>query len=176
MPEGWLRDLCLSLAPCPEIAEKITHTIIDNPPAAATKGNFIREGVNPELDRLRKISSGGKEYVAALQQKEAARSGISSLKIGFNNVFGYYLEVTNVHKNKVPGDWTRKQTLAGAERYITPELKEYEEQITGADEKIMALEAEVYEKLLLSLQHTLSPPPGEWTEISHPGLPALLCS
>jgi DNA mismatch repair protein MutS len=157
LPDGWLRDLCLSLAPCPEIAEKITHTIVDNAPAAATKGNFIREGVNPELDRLRKISSGGKEYVAALQQKEAARSGISSLKIGFNNVFGYYLEVTNVHKNKVPGDWTRKQTLAGAERYITPELKEYEEQITGADEKIMALEAEVYEKLLLSLQHTLSP-------------------
>ncbi len=109
------------------------------------------------MDRLRKIASGGKEYVAALQQKEAARSGISSLKIGFNNVFGYYLEVTNVHKNKVPGDWTRKQTLAGAERYITPELKEYEEQITGAEEKIMALEAEIYEKLLLSLQHTLSP-------------------
>jgi DNA mismatch repair protein MutS len=157
LPESWLRDLCLSLAPCPDIAKKITHTIADNPPAAAAKGNCIREGVNPELDRLRQISSGGKEYVATLQQKEAGRSGISSLKIGFNGVFGYYLEVTNTHKNKVPADWIRKQTLAGAERYVTPELKEYEEQITGAEEKIMALELDIYEQLLLSLQDTLSP-------------------
>jgi len=157
LPESWLRELCLSLDPCPAVAEKIAHTIADNPPATAAKGNCIREGVNPELDRLRGISSGGKGYVASLQQKEAARSGISSLKIGFNNVFGYYLEVTNSHKSKVPVDWIRKQTLAGAERYITPELKEYEEQITGADEKIMGLEGEIYEELLLFLQDTLSP-------------------
>jgi DNA mismatch repair protein MutS len=156
-PEGWLRDLCLSLDPCPAVAEKIQHTITDNPPAAAAKGNFIREGVHRELDRLRQISSGGKEYVASLQQTEATRSGISSLKVGFNSVFGYYLEVTNSHKNKVPADWIRKQTLAGAERYITPELKEYEEQITGADEKIIALELEIYEQLLLFLQDTLAP-------------------
>jgi DNA mismatch repair protein MutS len=157
LPESWLRDLCLSLDPCPTVAKKIAHTIADNPPAAAAKGNCIREGVHPELDRLRQISSGAKEVVASLQQKEAARSGISSLKIGFNGVFGYYLEVTNSHKSKVPGDWIRKQTLAGAERYITPELKEYEEQITGADEKIMALELGVYEELLLSLQDSLAP-------------------
>jgi DNA mismatch repair protein MutS len=157
LPESWLRVLCLSLDPCPAVAEKIAHTIADNPPSAAAKGNCIRERVHPELDRLRKISSGGKEYVASLQQKEASRSGISSLKVGFNNVFGYYLEVTNSHKSKVPGDWIRKQTLAGAERYITPELKEYEEQIIGADEKIMALEGEVYEDLLLFLQDTLAP-------------------
>jgi DNA mismatch repair protein MutS len=157
LPECWLRDLCLSLDPCPAVAEKIAHTIADNPPAAAAKGNCIREGVHPELDRLRQTSSGGKEYVASLQQKEAARSGISSLKVGFNNVFGYYLEVTNSHKSKVPVDWIRKQTLAGAERYITPELKEREEEILGADEKIMALELQVYEELLLSLQDTLAP-------------------
>ena len=157
LPECWLRDLCLSLDPCPAVAEKIAHTIADNPPAAAAKGNCIRGGVHPELDRLRQTSSGGKEYVASLQQKEAARSGISSLKVGFNNVFGYYLEVTNSHKSKVPVDWIRKQTLAGAERYITPELKEREEEILGADEKIMALELQVYEELLLSLQDTLAP-------------------
>jgi DNA mismatch repair protein MutS len=156
-PEGWLRDLCLSLDPCPAVAEKIQHTITDNPPATASKGNFIRDGVHPELDRLRQISSGGKEYVASLQQKEAIRSGISSLKVGFNNVFGYYLEVTNSHKNKVPSDWIRKQTLAGAERYITPELKEREEEIIGAEDKILALEGDIYEQLLLFLQDTLTP-------------------
>jgi len=157
LPDGWLHDLCLSLDPCPAVAEKILHTITDNPPAAATKGDCIRNGVDPELDRLRKIAAGGKEYLVELQQKEAGRSGISSLKIGFNSVFGYYLEVTNSHKNKVPADWIRKQTLAGAERYITPELKEYEEQITGAETRILALELEIYEKLLLFLQDTIAP-------------------
>ena len=154
---GWLRDLCLSLDPCPEVAEKISHTIADTPPAAAAKGDFIRNKVNAELDRLRDIANGTKEFIATLQQKEATRSGISSLKVGFNSVFGYYLEVTNAHKNKVPADWIRKQTLAGAERYITPELKQYEEQITGAEDKIKTLELEIYEKLLLFLQDTLAP-------------------
>ena len=156
-PRGWLREICLSLDPCRAVAAKIAGTIVDNPPAGISKGSVIRENVHPELDRLRRIASGGKEYVAALQQKEAGRSGISSLKIGFNNVFGYYLEVTNTHKNKVPADWIRKQTLAGAERYVTPELKEYEEQITGAEEKIMAIELEIYEQLLLFLQDNLAP-------------------
>ena len=156
-PAGWLRDLCLSLDPCPAVAEKVLHTITDHPPATATKGDCIRNGIHTELDRLRQIASGGKEFVAALQQKEAGRSGISSLKIGFNSVFGYYLEVTNSHKNKVPADWIRKQTLAGAERFITPELKEYEEQITGAEDKIMALELEIYEQLLVYLQENIAP-------------------
>jgi len=101
---------------------------------------------------LRNIASGGKEYLVRLQQQEADKTGISSLKIGFNNVFGYYLEVTNSHKNKVPAEWMRKQTLANAERYITAELKEYEEKITGAEEKILAIELDIYEKLLLELQ------------------------
>ena len=156
-PAGWLRDLCLSLDPCPSVADRIGRTIADSPPAVISKGDFIRSGVSAELDKLRQIANGGKEYVASLQQKEAGRSGISSLKVGFNNVFGYYLEVTNSHRNKVPADWIRKQTLAGAERYITPELKEYEEQITGAEDKIRTLELEIYEQLLLFLQDTLAP-------------------
>jgi len=156
-PDGWLHDLCIRLDPCPAVAEKIKATIADNPPVAAAKGDCIRSGINEELDKLRKIASGGKEYLVELQQKEAGRSGISSLKIGFNNVFGYYLEVTNAHKNKVPADWTRKQTLAGAERYITPELKEYEEQITGAEEKTLALELELYEQLMVFLQEAIAP-------------------
>ena len=156
-PPGWLKDLCQRLDPCDSVKEKILATITDNPPATAAKGDTIRSGISEELDRLRKIATGGKEYLVELQQKEAARSGISSLKIGFNNVFGYYLEVTNTHKNKVPAEWMRKQTLANAERYITPELKEYEEQITGAEEKILAIELELYEKLLSFLQESIAP-------------------
>jgi DNA mismatch repair protein MutS len=156
-PEGWLRYLCLSLDPSPAIAERIHHTIADNPPATAAKGDCIRGGVSAELDHLRKIAAGGREYLVGLQQKEAGRSGISSLKIGYNSVFGYYLEVTNAHRNKVPADWIRKQTLAGAERYITEELKRYEEQITSAEDKIMTLELETYEQLLLFLQDSIAP-------------------
>ncbi len=104
---------------------------------------MINSNVNKELDELRKIAHSGKNYLIQLQQKEAEATGISSLKIGFNNVFGYYLEVTNSHKNKVPAEWMRKQTLTNAERYITPELKEYEEKITGAEEKILQIELEV---------------------------------
>jgi DNA mismatch repair protein MutS len=156
-PAGWLKDRCLQLDPRPDLVEKIFSTIAENPPVSTAKGDSIRSGVNDELDRIRKIATGGKEYLVELQQKEAARSGISSLKIGFNNVFGYYLEVTNAHKNKVPSDWMRKQTLAGAERYITPELKEYEEQITGAETRTLALELEIYEGLLAFLQQAISP-------------------
>ncbi len=137
--------------------EQILQHISENPPALAIKGNMIREGIHAELDHLRNIATGGKEYLATLQQKEAEATGISSLKIAFNNVFGYYLEVTNSHKNKVPAAWMRKQTLTNAERYITPELKEYEEKITGAEEKIMAIELELYDRLLLELQNYIAP-------------------
>src|SRR5258707_8141169 len=123
----------------------------------AAKGGILREGVHEELDLLRKIASGGKEYLVELQQQEATATGISSLKIGFNNVFGYYLEVTNAHKSKVPETWMRKQTLANAERYITAELKEYEETITGAEEKILVLELGLYEQLLANLQEFIAP-------------------
>jgi DNA mismatch repair protein MutS len=156
-PEGWLHTAAGQLNPCPEIHERILAAIADNPPAVATKGGTIRAGVNAELDELRNIAANGKEYLIRLQQKEAERSGITSLKIGFNNVFGYYLEVTNSHKSRVPSEWMRKQTLANAERYITPELKEYEEKITGAEEKIFTLESSIYEQLLAALQVAIAP-------------------
>ncbi len=153
----YLKRLGDALNPCPYIADKIFKEIVENPPAMAAKGGMMNNGVNNELDELRKISHSGKEYLTQLQQKEAERTGISSLKIGFNNVFGYYLEVTNSHKNKVPTEWMRKQTLTNAERYITPELKEYEEKITGAEEKILRIELELFEALLTELFDYLSP-------------------
>lgn len=154
--EPLLQNAAARLDPCPAVLERIKATISDNPPAVAAKGDTIRTGIHPELDRLRKIATGGKAYLVELQQKEAERSGITSLKIGFNNVFGYYLEVTNSHKSRVPAEWMRKQTLAGAERYITPELKEYEEQITGAEEKILTLEGALYEQLLGAIQGSIA--------------------
>jgi DNA mismatch repair protein MutS len=153
----YLKRLGDALNPCNYILEKITREIAENPPITAARGAVIRSGINEELDHLRRIATGGKEYLVALQQKEAELTGINTLKIGFNNVFGYFLEVTNSNKSKVPAAWTRKQTLANAERYITPELKEYEEQITGAEEKIQAIEIGLYEMLLLELQDYISP-------------------
>ncbi|MEO7766408.1 MAG: DNA mismatch repair protein MutS, partial [Ferruginibacter sp.] len=153
----YLKRLGDSLNPCKYILDKILKEINENPPALAAKGGMIAMGINEELDELRKISSGGKEYLVELQQKEALITGISSLKISFNNVFGYYLEVTNLHKSKVPETWIRKQTLAGAERYITPELKVYEERITGAEENILLIEMQLFEKLLIELQDYIAP-------------------
>jgi len=148
----YLKRLGDSLNPCKYIADKIFKEIIENPPVAVSKGNVIAEGVNEELDELKSIVTNGKAHLLKLQQKETERTGISSLKIGFNNVFGYYLEVTNTHKDKVPDNWIRKQTLTNAERYITPELKEYEEKITGAEDKILQLELMIFEQLLTELQ------------------------
>lgn len=153
----YLKRLGDALNPCPYIADKIFKEIVENPPAIAAKGGMIKEGVSAELDELRNISNSGKQYLTELQIKEAEKTGISSLKIGFNNVFGYYLEVTNSHKNKVPAAWMRKQTLTSAERYITPELKEYEEKITGAEEKILKIEIELFEALLNELFDYLAP-------------------
>jgi DNA mismatch repair protein MutS len=153
----YLKRLGDSLNPCRYIADKIMAEIAENPPAAVAKGGTIAAGINAELDDLRSIASTGKEYLVQMQQKETANTGISSLKIGFNNVFGYYLEVTNVHKDKVPENWIRKQTLANAERYITPELKEYEEKITGAEDKILLIEQQIFEQLLNELQDYIAP-------------------
>ncbi|MEO5564416.1 MAG: DNA mismatch repair protein MutS [Chitinophagaceae bacterium] len=153
----YIKRLGDALNPCPFIADKIFKEIVDNPPALAIKGGMINSGVDNELDELRKISHSGKEYLVQMQMKEAELTGISSLKIGFNNVFGYYLEVTNSHKNKVPAAWMRKQTLANAERYITAELKDYEEKITGAEEKILQIELRLYESLLNVLLDYLAP-------------------
>src|SRR5690606_24319980 len=115
------------------------------------------DGVNADLDKLREIAYGGKDYLLAIQKREAEATGIPSLKIAFNNVFGYYLEVTNYHKEKVPADWVRKQTLVNAERYITEELKTYEEQILGAEEKIQALENRLYGELVAAVAEYIKP-------------------
>jgi DNA mismatch repair protein MutS len=152
----YLQRLADALNPCHYIADNITKQIIENPPALATKGGFINKDVHAQLDELRDIAHHGKEYLLKLQQKEAERTGISSLKISYNNVFGYYLEVTNSHKNKVPAEWMRKQTLANAERFITPELKEYEEKITGAEEKMLELELQLFDGLISELFDFLS--------------------
>ncbi|HPH86552.1 MAG TPA: DNA mismatch repair protein MutS [Ferruginibacter sp.] len=153
----YLKRLGDSLNPCNYILDKIIHEINENPPAAANKGGLIATGIHAELDELRAIASGGKNYLLELQQKEAVQTGISSLKISFNNVFGYYLEVTNLHKNKVPETWIRKQTLANAERYITPELKVFEEKIIGAEDKIFQIEQELFQSLLNELQDYIAP-------------------
>lgn len=153
----YLKRLGDSLNPCRYIAEKVTRDIVPNPPALINKGSVISDGIHEQLDELRYVVRHGKEHLIMLQQKEIESTGISSLKIGFNNVFGYYLEVTHTHKEKVPGSWIRKQTLTTAERYITPELKEYEEKITGAEEKILALEQEIYDHLLNELQDYINP-------------------
>jgi DNA mismatch repair protein MutS len=133
---------------CKKLIDKITNTINDNAPVNINKGNAIAEGVSAELDELRAISSSGKEYLDDMLSRETERTGISSLKIAFNNVFGYYIEVRNTHKDKVPEEWIRKQTLVNAERYITEELKEYETKILGAEEKISVLEQRLFSELL----------------------------
>jgi DNA mismatch repair protein MutS len=156
-PNEYLQRLADNLNPCRYIQEKILREIRETPPALASKGGMFADGIHEELDSIRKIASGGRQYLLELQQKEIERTGISTLKIGFNNVFGYYLEVSNGQKGKVPSDWIRKQTLANGERFITPELKEYEEKITGAEEKILRIETELYDKLLLELQDFIAP-------------------
>ena len=152
----YLNQLSNQLTHCEVAKEKISTTLLDQPPATIVKGGFIRDGIHTELDELRNISSGGKEYLAQLQNKEALQTGISSLKIGYNNVYGYYLEVTHAHKDKVPADWIRKQTLTTAERYITPELKVYEEKILGAEDKILVLEQQLYQQLLDEVLQSLN--------------------
>ncbi|WON95575.1 DNA mismatch repair protein MutS [Sphingobacterium sp. UGAL515B_05] len=152
-----LRTISDQLDACAVIREKIEEQVQAEPPVAINKGSVIAEGVDPELDRLRKIAFGGKDYLLEIQKREAELTGIPSLKIAFNNVFGYYLEVTNTHKDKVPTTWIRKQTLVNAERYVTEELKEYEEQILGAEEKIQALENRLYAELLVAIAEYIKP-------------------
>ena len=152
-----LKAIAEQLNPCTLMSEKIEKELHPEPPVALIKGSVISTGVSEELDRLRKIAFGGKGYLLEIQKREAELTGIPSLKVAFNNVFGYYLEVTHAHRDKVPSDWIRKQTLVNAERYITPELKEYEEQILGAEEKIFALETQLYNDLLYSLAEYIKP-------------------
>jgi DNA mismatch repair protein MutS len=152
-----LKSIAEQLNPCLLIREKIENELNSDPPVLIVKGNVIADGVDEELDRLRKIAFGGKGYLLEIQKREAEITGIPSLKVAFNNVFGYYLEVTHTHKDKVPTEWLRKQTLVNAERYITPELKEYEEQILGAEEKILVLETRLYNELTYALSEFIKP-------------------
>lgn len=149
-----LQKLASRINLCTPALEKITKELAPEPPALVSKGGVIAEGVNLELDELRQLAFSGKDFLLQIQQRESERTGIPSLKVAFNNVFGYYLEVTNAHKDKVPTEWIRKQTLVNAERYITPELKTYEEKILGAEEKILVIEQQLFNALVQSL--------GEW--------------
>lgn len=152
-----LRDLALKINPCEEVCRKIEETIYPDPSNQLPKGGVIADGVNIELDDLRNIAHHGKQVLATIQARESEATGIGSLKIGFNNVFGYYIEVTNTHKDKVPEGWIRKQTLTNAERYITEELKEYEQKILGAQERILALEYSIYISLLDDIARAVVP-------------------
>ena len=143
-----IQNLALPLDPCSIIINRIEKEIQLNPPMSINKGGVIAEGVNTELDELRRLAYSGKDYLMKIQKQESERTGISSLKISFNNIFGYYIEVRNTHKDKVPQEWIRKQTLVNAERYITEELKEYEEKILGAEQKIFDLEEKIFKEII----------------------------
>ncbi len=151
----YLNVLADQINPLVSVQEKISHTLAENAPAQLSKGEIICEGVSEELDEYKKLRREGKDYLIKLQERESEKTGISSLKIGFNNVFGYYLEVTKAHQDKVPEEWMRKQTLTNSERYITPELKEYEEKIAKAEENISSLELQIYQELVASLSESV---------------------
>ena len=155
--EPSLQRIGEQLNACALIRERIAREIQNDPPSLVNKGGIIAQGVSPELDELRSIAYSGKDYLLKVQQRESDATGIPSLKIGFNNVFGYYIEVRNAHKDKVPPSWIRKQTLVNAERYITEELKTYEEKILGAEERILSLEARLFNDLVLALSDYIPP-------------------
>ncbi len=152
-----LMKLAEQLNPCKSLADRIEHDLNNDPPIQINRGNIVAKGVSAELDELRTILYSGKDYLADLQNRESQRTGISSLKVSYNNVFGYYIEVRNTHKDKVPPEWIRKQTLVNAERYITEELKEYESKILGAEEKILDLETKLFNDLVLAVVEYIPP-------------------
>ncbi len=152
-----LKTFADQLNPCISIRERIQKELNPDAPALLSKGNYIADGVDADLDELRQLSRSGKDYLMGVQKREMEATGISSLKVGYNNVFGYYLEVTNAHKEKVPQEWIRKQTLTNAERYITEELKEYEQKILGAEEKINLIEQRIYNELVAAVSEYVEP-------------------
>jgi DNA mismatch repair protein MutS len=152
-----LQKIGEQLNPCRIIRDRIEKEVREDPPTSVSKGGVMQDGISPDLDELRGLLFSGKDYLQKIQQREVARTGITSLKVGYNNVFGYFLEVTNSHKDKVPDDWNRKQTLVGAERYITEELKEYEQKILGAEEKILELESRLFDELVQGIADYIGP-------------------
>jgi DNA mismatch repair protein MutS len=155
--DATLRRIGEQLNPCRTIRDRIEKEIVVDAPNQVGKGRVIAAGFIPELDELREMAYSGKDYLANLQERESQRTGITSLKVGFNNIFGYYFEVRNLHKEKVPPEWTRKQTLVGAERYINEELKEYETKILGAEEKILEIETRLFNELVIALSDYITP-------------------
>ena len=154
---GALHRMAEQMNPCTLLSERIGREVKEEPPVKVEKGGVIATGVSAELDELRSMAGSGKEYLSALQQRESEATGIPSLKVGFNNIFGYYFEVYNTHRDKVPAEWVRRQTLTNAERYITPELKEYEDKILGAEERILALETRLYGQLMEAVTEYVQP-------------------
>lgn len=155
--KNYISDLIGALDPCDKLISKIIETLEDEPAIQIGKGNIIRNGIHVELDELRSIATTGKDFLEKLQNDEAERTGIPSLKVAFNNVFGYYIEVRNTHKDKVPEEWIRKQTLVNAERYITQELKEYESKILGAEERIATIESKLFQELVVEMSNYIVP-------------------
>ena len=152
----FVQKISKSLDLCEKLIDVLETTLDEEAPVSISKGNVVKKGFNVELDQLKDLSKSGKNYLNEIQNREREKTGISSLKISFNNVFGYYLEVRNLHKDKVPEDWIRKQTLVNAERYITQELKDYESKILGAEEKILSLETQIFNDLILKLRPFIS--------------------
>ena len=152
-----LRQVAERINPCSALAERIGRELVDEPPVKIEKGGVVACGVSDELDELRSMSGSGKEYLMTLQQRESEATGITSLRVGYNNVYGYYFEVYNTHKDKVPAEWVRRQTLTNAERYITPELKEYEDKILGAESRIQVLEAQLFSQLMAAVTEYVQP-------------------
>jgi DNA mismatch repair protein MutS len=152
-----LEKIAEQLNPCQSMLDRISDEIQDEPPVQVAKGNIIKPGISEELDELRNIAHSGKDFLEQIRDRETKNTGIPSLKIGYNNVFGYYLEVTNTHKNKVPEEWNRKQTLVNSERYITEELKDYEQKILGAEEKILSLETRLFNELVTAMADYIRP-------------------
>ena len=155
--EPYLQRTGEQLNPCLLICNRIEKELQADAPVQINRGNIIAPGVSPELDELRTLLRSGKDYLLQMQQREIERTGITSLRVSFNNVFGYYIEVRNAHKEKVPPEWIRKQTLVNAERYITEELKEYESKILGAEEKILDLETRLFNELVLAISEYIEP-------------------
>ena len=167
--DGLLGRLHGKLTPCDDTAGAIAAALVDEPPAQLSAGGTVRRGYDAELDRLRDVAGSGKEYLTELQARESKATGIPSLKVGYNKVFGYYLEVTNAHKGKAPAEWIRKQTLVNAERYVTPELKEYEETILTAQDKTLEIETRLVEELRQSVAEAVAPDPDQRPGARHVG-------
>ena len=167
--------MAAQIDPCEDLLGRIQHELKTDPPLVTNQGNLMADSINEELDELRKIAYSGKDYLVQIKEREVEATGITSLKIAYNKVFGYYLEVSNAHKDKVPAEWIRKQTLVNAERYITEELKTYEEKILNAEERIHVIEYQMFSELVATAGQFTAPIQQDARVIGTPRLPDLFC-